>query len=623
MADEELVSSISGLNKTIQKVEEGRQAEADKESKDRKKTIVELEKQTTAGDGRKKGVKQARAAAETELKRVKTAQKLDRDINLEVSRSVADSYGISVEQLQLRKDQKQQLDDQKTGLDKLEEAIKASGGDPAQNAEFQKRTLAFQNAEKAQQDEARTTEVTANEKLEAMKTALEANGQEATDSAEYNKLSYEIQKAALADRLKNADNPAAEKEIKEKQAALEKTNQGLLGKISGGIGGLFNNVKDAAKDKAKSAGKGIMAILKGTLVAGFALAAVAFLNSKYWDQTKKVLIDDVLPALINIFNFIKDVIVPPLVKLFVFIKDIIWPIIRDSFIKQWESIKLVFAGIGEAFDMFSEGDILGGVTKLFDSLGNFFKETIDNLVTTVFNLIAGVFGLEGTDSVGGSIMKFFTDIKNYVIKKFDDLVISVKEFFDFSDIFEGEPFDLSDFLFGEDGIISKAIQAIKDIFPSFADLKAMMPSASGLIKSLNPFSSDDEGKGMGKAAAQLKYGDAEYGRGNIESKGFLGTIGSMFGSGGGTSPVDSAPPKSGLRSARAIAGSAKLEMQLQEHRLAEMREAKLAKTAGGGAPIVVNAPSTNVNSNSNSSVSHISTPLSNPNPTVNAVNYSL
>ena len=619
MADEEIVSSISGLNKTIQKVEEGRQAEADKVTKDREELLAASRKDMKDAKKAKKYTgKKGFNILNTRHKELLKKGIQERAISKEVSRSVADSYGITVEELQLRKDQKQQLDDQKTGLDKLEEAIKASGGDPAQNAEFQKRTLAFQNAEKAQQDEARTTEVTANEKLEAMKTALEANGQEATDSAEYNKLSYEIEKAALADRLENATNPAAEKEIKEKQAALEKKNQGLLGTMAGGIGGLFTSAKDAAKDKAKAAKKGIMAILQGTLVAGFALAAVAFLNSKYWDQTKKVLIDDVLPALVNIFNFIKDVIVPPLVKLFVFIKDIIWPIIRDSFIKQWESIKLVFAGIGEAFDMFSEGDILGGVTKLFGSLGTFFIDTMDNIVTTVFNLIAAVFGLEGTDSVGGSIMKFFTDTKNWAIKKFDDLVISVKEFFDFSDIFEGEPFDLSDFLFGEDGIISKAIQAIKDIFPSFADLKAMMPSASGLINAFNPFSSDDEGKGMGKASAKLKYGDAEYGRGNIESKGFLGTIGSMFGGGGG----DPARPKSGLRSARAIAGSEKLERQLREKQIAEMRESKLNKSTGGGAPIVVNAPSTNVNSNSNSSVSHISTPLTNNNPSVNAVNYS-
>ena len=279
MADEEIVSSISGLNKTIQKVEEGRQAEADKVTKDREELLAASRKDMKDAKKAKKYTgKKGFNILNTRHKELLKKGIQERAISAEVSRSVADSYGITVEELQLRKDQKQQLDDQKTGLDKLEEAIKASGGDPAQNAEFQKRTLAFQNVEKAQQDEARTTEVTANEKLEAMKTALEANGQEATDSAEYNKLSYEIEKAALADRLENATNPAAEKEIKEKQAALEKTNQGLLGKMAGGIGGLFNNVKDAAKDKAKSAKKGIMGLLQGTLVAGFALAAVALLK---------------------------------------------------------------------------------------------------------------------------------------------------------------------------------------------------------------------------------------------------------------------------------------------------------------------------------------------------------
>jgi hypothetical protein len=64
------------------------------------------------------------------------------------------------------------------------------------------------------QAESRTTEVTANEKLEAMKATLEANGQVATDSKEFNKLQYEIQKTELAERLKNADSPAARKEIK-------------------------------------------------------------------------------------------------------------------------------------------------------------------------------------------------------------------------------------------------------------------------------------------------------------------------------------------------------------------------------------------------------------------------
>jgi hypothetical protein len=54
-----------------------------------------------------------------------------------------------------------------------------------------------------------------------------------------------------------------------------------------------------------------------------------------------------------------------------------------------------------------------------------------------------------------------------------------------------------------------------------------------------------------------------------------------------------------------------------------MREMKIAmNTIPTAAPVVVNAPSTNVNSNSSSSASYISTPLTNNNPQVNAVNYS-
>jgi hypothetical protein len=49
-----------------------------------------------------------------------------------------------------------------------------------------------------------------------------------------------------------------------------------------------------------------MAILKGTLIAGFALAMVAFLNSKYWEDTKKVIVEDILPGLMKVFGFLKE-----------------------------------------------------------------------------------------------------------------------------------------------------------------------------------------------------------------------------------------------------------------------------------------------------------------------------
>jgi hypothetical protein len=43
---------------------------------------------------------------------------------------------------------------------------------------------------------------------------------------------------------------------------------------------------------------------------------------------------------------------------------------------------------------------------------------------------------------------------------------------------------------------------------------------------------------------------------------------------------------------------------------------------GGGAPVIVNAPTTSVIDNSSSSATHMSTPLTNNNQTVNAVNYA-
>ena len=95
---------------------------------------------------------------------------------------------------------------------------------------------------------------------------------------------------------------AAAKEDAQEEAANEKKTQGLLGKIAGGITGMFGKMKE----KIKGAGKGIMAMLKGTLVAGLLLAVVAFLESPYWEETKKIIVEDILPVLITFFEFIKD-----------------------------------------------------------------------------------------------------------------------------------------------------------------------------------------------------------------------------------------------------------------------------------------------------------------------------
>ena len=110
-----------------------------------------------------------------------------------------------------------------------------------------------------------------------MKKSFETIGLTATDNAEYNKLNYQAQDQILKDRQKNATSKTAKKEIAQERRALAAKQEGLLGKIA--KANIF--MRDAAKEKLKSAGKGIMALIKGFVVAGFALALIAFLNSDY------------------------------------------------------------------------------------------------------------------------------------------------------------------------------------------------------------------------------------------------------------------------------------------------------------------------------------------------------
>ena len=685
MADE-IVSSISDLKKTMQKLEEGRQAEAEKAEKDRKKTIVELEKQTTAGDGRKKGVKQARAAAETELKRVKKAQKLDSDINLEVSRSAAEALGISVEQLQLRKEAKQQLDDQKVGLDKLEEAIKAAGGDPAQNAELQRRTLAFQDATKAAEAQSRTTEVAAGElereKLEAMKVQLEKNGQVATDSKEFNKLSYEIEKAALQKRYDEADSPAARKEIRQEQRALAAKQEGLLGKIAGGM----NFLRDSAKEKLKSAGKGIMAILKGTLVAGFALALVAFLNSSYWEDTKTYIVKTLIPTLGRFY----DAFFGPEGG---FINGI------KALFGDESGIGSIVLGIGSAAALFAAfkfaklikavKGLLGGVSSFASKLsgigggkggaaakggaiakgggkGGGAGKALGNIGKGIGKGLGGI--LRG---IAGGFMAFANPAVAIGAAAFAAAIVLVggavagaayllgKAMPTLSSGFKSfEELDGNKLLQVGKGIAAigagmaafgagKAVEGVGSLVGSIAGLFGGKDKLTPLEQlkifgdtQINSAQATANAKGLvsySKAMAMAGGAEAAQGIGGLIG-GIAGGLVKLF---GGDSPLDKLKKfgdmdinQSGvIKNAAAVAEYSKAMSLLKgditgadlvkSERANRVNQAGVERSGGGGTPVVVNAPSTNVvNSSTSSSATHMNTAMANPNPTVAALNLS-
>lgn len=197
----------------------------------------------------------------------------------------------------------------------------------------------------------------------------------------------------------------------DKLESQEEENQNrttrLLKKIGGGIVSMGAGLKAlpgrltaGAKNLGGKGFKGLMATLKGAAFGGAMLAILGFMNSPYWDKMLKLINDDIIPAVQYLFE---TVLVP------------IGNFLKDSFLRAWEDIGALFDGIGDAITKFQEGDVLGGITTLIGSLSMFFINTIDNLITGVFNLFGGIFGLEKTDSVFGEIGRFVTDTYNSIV----------------------------------------------------------------------------------------------------------------------------------------------------------------------------------------------------------------
>jgi hypothetical protein len=94
-----------------------------------------------------------------------------------------------------------------------------------------------------------------------------------------------------------AGNASAETEEKREQSRLSK---GILKGISGlktGILSLSTSFGNFAKEKANALRGGLMGILKKAAFGAAAVAIIAFLNSKYWVDTKKYIMENIVPAI--------------------------------------------------------------------------------------------------------------------------------------------------------------------------------------------------------------------------------------------------------------------------------------------------------------------------------------
>ena len=323
----------------------------------------------------------------------------------ENNKQTADTLKISEKTLEERQLQKKVIEENKTKLEELKSSIENAGGVAEKSSEYNKLLL---EQEKRQNDLIKASDDTTAEvpkkiaeartEQEAMRKLLEDQGKIATDNKKYNKLAYNTTKEELKQRYKDATSPSAKKEIRAEQKALAKKQEGLLNKISLGIGGISDGIKNMGKKAAKGAGS----LLKKSLFAGMYLALLAFVNSKYWDKFIDIMAKAatfVTEKLIPVVKFLWEKVLKPL-----------GDAIKGGFLRAWENIKELFDDIGEAIALFKEGKILEGILKLVTGIGTFFLKTIDNAITTIYNMFANLFGFEKEDSIGKNIIGFFKGI---------------------------------------------------------------------------------------------------------------------------------------------------------------------------------------------------------------------
>ncbi len=231
-----------------------------------------------------------------------------------------------------------------------------------------------------------------------------------------------------------ADRQVRMQNIKQTMS-LQGISKGLVG-LKSGIMGLGGKALGATKDAMKSAGGGLMAMLKtGGLVAAF-FGLKAFLDSKMFE---------------NLTEFMK------------------------SLAPQFE---LVFGGFKKLF----QGDIIGGLIDIFKGLGQAIYKILDSAVTGLYNAIARYFGLEETDSVFGAIINVFMKIyefltplidimKKYVMDIFNSIVGGIKNIFEgIKGLFSGD-FSIENFV--------KIFGGLYDIV--FSGVRAAINMVAGLF----------------------------------------------------------------------------------------------------------------------------------------------
>ena len=213
--------------------------------------------------------------------------------------------------------------------------------------------------------------------------------------------------------------------------------------------------------------------------------------------------------------------------------------IIDGFVGSFVSI------IGSAFNLVlgffgldKTGELIGGEEGIANDIRTALNKTVGGLV----DLITGLFSFN-PDRVKeglGELLSGTVEWAQLLFTPIDLAVNFVKDLFGLNDDDNDEPFRFKDFLFGEDGIIQKAIDFIKDIFTidfsalgtKFFDMGKMLKaivlaSGSYTATAMNPFTKGDNLEAASKAYEETYNEVMGTGSAEVESGDMTGSAESI------------------------------------------------------------------------------------------------
>jgi len=573
----EIVSLKAVTNKLVAFGQKDSDRQTASDEKLQQERLDVLNQEILAGDGRTKEIR----ALKAEAIGIQDSFKATADANAQLVADSAAALGMSEDQYQSLLELKANADKSNAYLESLGQSLLDAGLKP--------------------EDLDNVTEYS-----QASAEAAEANNLVAESS------------------LENAPSKAEEAETKTEAELARKELGGYLKQVAGGLGGLL----EQGKQKIKDAAGGAFKFIKGLAIAGLALAVVGFLNSDAWIETKKYIMEELVPkirifvdafkkgfgegfsALVDDRGGLGGIVLAlgavgaafALFKIFTWAKQAIaaFKVLKTGMLLVKSSVGLANVGFFPIIAIAAGIALIIGALKVaFDDFQKTMEET--GSVTEALKVGAAKF----VGFLIGYPIKLVADLIGWVLNKLG---------------FENVAKKLQNFV-GDDPIQSIA-DAVKDVFDGigefFSTLPAKISSAMGNM--------GDVVKNFIKSALQMvlpKPGGSITDLGFWASKAIPDSLYKYAGMNPETGEIippvitDQISPNPAM--AGNVAGRPDFE-NLMDSRSKQLFDAKLAQTSGG-APVVVNAPSTNVvNSNSNSSVSHISTPLKNDNAMVAALN---